>query len=78
VKAKVTVATGEQSWLGRLFSVDALNMPERFDAGSGGAVARVYSDSTGQRSRQCAADGLVLATHIRWFPDGVYRRVLAK
>jgi len=26
VKAKVTVATGEQSWLGRLFSVDTLNM----------------------------------------------------
>jgi hypothetical protein len=34
VKAKVTVATGEQIWLGRLFSVDALNMLERFDAGS--------------------------------------------
>jgi hypothetical protein len=37
VKAKVTVATGEQSWLGRLFSVDALNMLERFDAGGGAA-----------------------------------------
>jgi hypothetical protein len=35
VKAKVTVATGEQSWLGRLFSVDALNILERFDAASG-------------------------------------------
>jgi hypothetical protein len=36
VKAKVTVATGKQSGLGHLFSVDALNMLERFDAGSGG------------------------------------------
>jgi hypothetical protein len=40
VKAQVTVATGEQSWLGRLFSVDALNMLERFDAGSGAAGRR--------------------------------------
>jgi hypothetical protein len=35
MKAKVTVATDEQSWLGRLFSIDSLNMLERFDAGSG-------------------------------------------
>jgi hypothetical protein len=32
MKAQVTVATGGQSWLGRSFSVDALNMLERFDA----------------------------------------------
>jgi hypothetical protein len=35
MKAKVTGATGEQSWLDRIFSVEALNMLERFDAGSG-------------------------------------------
>jgi hypothetical protein len=35
VKPKRPLATGEHSGLGHLISVDALNMLERFDAGSG-------------------------------------------
>ena len=66
MKAQVAVATGEQSWLGRLFSVDALNMLERFGAGSGGAGDECIRIQLVKGLGKRAADGLVLATHIRW------------
>jgi hypothetical protein len=45
VKAKVTVATAEQSWLGRLFSVDALNMlgPSILEAVRGGTTEKAVT-----------------------------------